>query len=384
MTHRAVEPSRLLATLLKVLSFASPQADMDRVRAFIADLVRPKLRADLFDEVSIDRQGNLFARRLGPSGTKPLLVYTYAATHPQENMADAYPARVLGDGAQARVRGRGTAEQRSGLAASLEAVNAFLEGVSQEHRSLRRGLDFVTNVAGEMGNHLVADELVRVHHCTPHAVVIAVASDNQLCLGNLGRVDVHVTIHGKPAHSSDPSRGVNALNGARLFLNRLAEVRLDRADAELGQASLAPVFLETFPRASHTIPARAAITLDRRLLPGEEIQDAIAQIEACTRDLHGCSAEVVAGHFNYPNKVSRDADIARQTTAAMREAGLPADVIYKRSALDGGYFTRSGAECVVFGPGDPRLGHSDEEWVLVRQVEQAADVYVRLFEKMCV
>jgi acetylornithine deacetylase/succinyl-diaminopimelate desuccinylase-like protein len=248
---------------------------------------------------------------------------------------------------------------------------------------MRRSLDFVTNVAGEMGNHLVADEFVRAHAYEPHAVLIAVASDNQLCLGNLGRVDVHVTIHGKPAHSSDPSRGINALNGARIFLNHLAEVEVDRVDPQLGQASLAAVFLETLPRASHTIPARAAITLDRRLLPGDDIPEAIAQIEACARDLEGCRAEVTAGHFNYPNKVDPEAEVARLTRQAMREVGLPDEVIYKRSALDGGYFTRSGADCVVFGPGDPRLGHSDEEWVALRHVEQAAEVYVRLLEKMC-
>ncbi len=374
-----IDAERGQKILYDCLSFPSPQPDAERVRAFITQVVQPRLRTDLFDEVVLDGKGNLLARKRGKAGQKPFLVYTYAGTYPAESMADPYPAQLLGEGPDLRLRGRGAAEQRSGLAAAIEAVNVYLAG----RPVLSRGLDFVTNVAGEMGNHLVAAELVETQGLVPHAVIIAVASDNELCLGNLGRVDVHITIQGRSAHSSDPSAGVNALEGARLLLNRLAALPMTRVDPELGRATLAPTFLETAPRASHTIPSRATLTLDRRLLPGDEIPAVMADIEACAQDLGKCQAEGVAGHFNYPNKVSPEAEIARKTAEAMRSAGIDPNITYKRSALDGGYFTRSGADCVVFGPGDPRLGHSDEEYVSVRQAVQAAEVYRRLFALVC-
>lgn len=376
---RRIDPARLQASLVELLSYPSPQAEMDRVRAFIAEMVKPRLRPELFDQITTDRQGNLVARRNGPAGSKPFLVLTYGASYPAEGMADPYPARVLGEPPNVRIRGRGSAEQRPGLAAAIEAVTTFLASAPW----LSRGLDFATCVAGEMGNHLVVADLVETHRVDPYAAVVAVSSNNQLCLGNLGRVDVHVTVHGRTAHSSDPSAGVSALNGARILLNRLAELPLERVDPELGRATLVATLLETEPRAAHTVPGRARLTLDRRLLPGEEISEAIAEIEACARDLAGCQAEVVAGHFNHPNKVSPGAEVARRTLEAMAAAGLEARSVYKRSAQDAGFFTRRGADCVVFGPGDPRLGHSAEEWVAMSQVVQAAEAYQWLFELMC-
>jgi acetylornithine deacetylase len=379
VTQTALTEERVRSTLVELLSFESPQASLERVRAFIRNVVRPRLPDGLFDQVQFDDQGNLLARRLGPAGSKPLLVYGYGATYPAAGMPDAYPARVVVAGDEVRVRGRGACEQRAALAAALGGVLAFLGSQPR----LQRGIDLVVNVAGEMGNHLVAEELVGSFALEPACGVIASASNNQLCLGNLGRVDVHVAVYGRSCHSSDPSNGVNALDGARTFLNRLADTRLERADPELGQATLAATFLETEPRASHTIPGRANVTLDRRLLPGEEIAEAMAEVERCARDLGACRAEVRAGHFNYPNKVSPRAEVARQMRAAMEWAGLAPAVVYKRSALDAGYFTRRGAECIVFGPGDPRLGHSDDEWVALRDVVGAAQVYQRFCQLMC-
>lgn len=381
MSAPAVDSGRVQATLLDLLSYPSPQAEMDRVRSFIADVVKPRLPADLFDEIVIDPKGNLLARRGGAPDRKPLLIYTYAATYPAENMADAYPARLLGEGPGLRLRGRGATEQRSGMAAAIEGVTTFLKG--QPRGPLRRGLDFVTCVAGEMGNHLVAADLVERHALDPHAVVLAVGSDNALCLGNLGRVDVHVTIHGRTAHSSDPSAGVSALDGARRLLDRLAELPLERTDPELGRATLAATFLETAPRAAHTIPGRASLTLDRRLVPGDEVETVVEEIRACAADLGDCRAEVVAGHFNYPNKVSPEAEVARRALEATAAAGVEQRIVYKRSALDAGFFTRRGSDSVVFGPGDPQLAHSDEESVLVSQVVQAAEVYAHLCALMC-
>jgi acetylornithine deacetylase/succinyl-diaminopimelate desuccinylase-like protein len=234
-----------------------------------------------------------------------------------------------------------------------------------------------------MGNHLVATELVRAHNLAPAAVLIAVSSNNQLCLGNLGRLDVHVSVHGKSAHSSSPANGINALDGARRFLNNVAAINVERCDPELGQPTLTPIVLETSPRAAHTIPSLAEITLDCRLIPGDDIDAIVGSIRACAEGLEPCRAEVRVGHINYPNKVAPDREIARSTMEAMLAAGLPGEIVYKRSALDAGYFTRLGFDSVVFGPGDPALAHADEERVEFSDVLAGAEAYQRICHAMC-
>ena len=73
----AIDPQQVEATLLELLSYESPQADMDRVRGFVREVARPHLPTDMFDEVRIDDSGNLLARRQGPAGTRPLLIFAY-------------------------------------------------------------------------------------------------------------------------------------------------------------------------------------------------------------------------------------------------------------------------------------------------------------------
>src|SRR5690606_28973460 len=89
MSGSLVEAGRVEQALLALLSYASPQADMDRVRGFIAEVVKTRLREELFDQVAIDQQGNLLARRHGRPGTRPFLIFGYGATHPAEQMVDA-------------------------------------------------------------------------------------------------------------------------------------------------------------------------------------------------------------------------------------------------------------------------------------------------------
>ena len=49
--------------------------------------------------------------------------------------------------------------------------------------------------------------------------MIVIGTTGRIALANKGRVDVIVTVRGKAAHSSTPSAGVNAIEGARRVLD---------------------------------------------------------------------------------------------------------------------------------------------------------------------
>ena len=75
----SIEPGTVQDILLAVLSSPTPQSSPDEIKAFIANVVKPLLPAGFFDAIVIDSAGNLLARRPGKPGTKPLVLYTYAA-----------------------------------------------------------------------------------------------------------------------------------------------------------------------------------------------------------------------------------------------------------------------------------------------------------------
>ena len=50
-------------------------------------------------------------------------------------------------------------------------------------------------------------------------------------------------------------------------------------------------------------------------------------------------------------------------------------------ASDAGVFAAAGIPCVVFGPGSIRQAHTQEEYVELSQVVQAADVYAGIIRQ---
>lgn len=250
------------------------------MRAFIADVVRPRLPAGWFEQVRLDPDGNLVATRRGLGDARPLLLVTYAATFPAEGMAEAFVPRLVDGAAHGLpgpcLRGRGVTEQMAPLAAAVEARRALVE------------------------------------------------------------------------------------------------------DPDLGRSTLTPTSVETWPRAMHTVPDLARMVFDRRLVPGEEIEAAMADIRAALASLEPFQVEARAGKFNYPNRVLREAEIAVLTRTALLAVAGRAPVTYWRATLDAGYFTRRGIPTILFGPGDIRLAHTDDEVVALQQVGEAAEVYRRV------
>ena len=376
-------PTRGRDTLATLLSFPSPQPDMDQVRRYNRDCVTGLLSVATFDNVTIDGAGNLLATLRGEGSAKPFLLCFYAATYPQERMADAFSPRVV-DGGPYGIEGecmvgRGTCEQKGALAAMVEAITTFAS-----HRpALRREVILAVTVAGEMGSHEVVDAMVREYRIAPGAVLVSGVTGHDISLGNRGRVDVHVEIIGVSCHSSRPHQGRNAIEGARLFLTRLQKMRFDRVDPDVGNITLTPTHIETWPKAMHTVPSCCRITLDRRLLPGEEPEDAVQQLRDHVGQLGDFSIEINAGKFNYPGKSRPDCELVRNARRAVRSVVGQARTFHQTSTLDAGYFIHEGIDTIQMGPGDPRFAHSDFELVSLRQVEEAAEYYHRLLWLMC-
>jgi acetylornithine deacetylase/succinyl-diaminopimelate desuccinylase-like protein len=276
------------------------------------------------------------------------------------------------------IQGRGVTEQIAPLAAAVEAVWALADAESK----LRRSLLFATITSGETGSHEVVDAMAVRGDLDVGGVVLVAGTGNAICLGNLGRVDIEVEVRGLACHSSDPSRGLNAIEGLARFLERLRLVQL-REDPEIGRATLTPVNVETWPKALHTVPDRARLILDRRLVPGETVEQAMQEIRDALVDFDPFTLEVHARKFQLPSKVAPDEGPAQIVRTALEAVTGTSRIVYWRAALDAGFFTARGIQTVVFGPGDLRLAHTDYELVSVSEVIQATEVYRRVLLESC-
>ena len=51
------------------------------------------------------------------------------------------------------------------------------------------------------------------------------------------------------------------------------------------------------------------------------------------------------------------------------------ELFYSPAALDAGFLNRNGIETIMFGPGDLRFAHTDQEAVPLKDVRDAAKIY---------
>ncbi len=114
----------------------------------------------------------------------------------------------------------------------------------------------------------------------PDFVVIGEATELNLNRGGRGRAELHLETIGKPAHSSSPHLGVNAVHEMIKLIDAVEHTPLD-SHPLLGPALLALTDMISDPYPGHSvIPSRCRVTYDRRTLPGETAASVLGAIAA--------------------------------------------------------------------------------------------------------
>jgi acetylornithine deacetylase len=372
------EVDQLLVDLLRYPSPQTEQFEADpQLKKFIAEFVAPRLAELTGSAGAIDAIGNLIWRLGGTNDEagKGLLLMGYAMTFPAASMKQPFSGLLVdGDafGAPAQCAlGRGACEQKGALAAMIYAAAI----IARTQLAMRAPLILAVSLAGETGRHDAAKFILENDSIGAHSAIIGLGTGNRICLGNKGRIDIEIVVQGKSAHSSMPEQGVNAVDGFRRVMERLDRLPL-RTHGGLGNATLTVTQVTSEPNISHTIPDVCRTVLDRRLLPHEDPDAAFREIQEALRDLRGWSVAVSRGAFMYPAEVARDAAIVAAVDNANRElTKKQSELFYSPAALDAGFLNRNGIETIMFGPGELRFAHTDQEAVPLQDVRDAAKIY---------
>jgi acetylornithine deacetylase len=389
--RRTITTERCKQLLVELVRVPSPQTALmeaePQLRRFIEMAVAPRLRAMGLSDIRFDTMGNLYsASGEGRSG-RSLMLITNAMNQPQATMANAYAGDVA-DGAEYGlpgevVFGKGASEQKSNMAAMLIAMDSVIaSGVSLAGRLIH-----LCCLSGETGKHDAIKSIIEATGARADMAFLG-GTSLKLSLGNRGRIDVFITVRGQPSHSSGPHNGCNAITGAVEVIRRLTAIGLPRTHPHLGAQSLTINRIRSFPESTHTIQGSCDITVDRRLLPGEDPNDAFAEIERIAKEVDGVPdpasgkpfrVEVTLGPFMYPSLVATDADIVGELDKACIEVlgGAP-ERIYAPNAFDQGYLNHIGIPTVNWGPGEYTYAHTDLDMASVDRVRDAALVYATM------
>lgn len=360
-----------------------PSLSGDEAR--VAELVADRMRAFGFTDVRTDRNGSVLGLT-GPADADLALLF--------DGHLDVVP--VVGEwrfdpfGAtihEGRLYGRGSTDMKGGVAAAICGVAA----AAREGKLVRR-----VGVSAS-----VLEEVIEGHAfgsvldlCEPAAVVICEPSRLEVRTGQKGRLELLLTLRGKPAHAASPQLGVNPLQAAARALLALEALTLP-TDPVLGQALLVPTDIVSSPYPSISmIPSATTIRFDRRTLSGETAEDVLGAVHACL-SAHGISdytltitddaVETFTGLEARPSRwlpawsQPADAPLARQAFEALARAGVPPKAGSWPFCTNGSESAgRRGIPTIGLGPGHEEDAHTIDESVALDQLEAAREVYKQL------
>ena len=175
--------------------------------------------------------------------------------------------------------GRGSDDMKDSIAALLFAIAALRENGVQPAFNIECSFTCDEETGGELGaGYIVRKELVQadyVVNCEGGSVL-------DVGLGHNGVLWLSVTVHGKAAHAARPEKGLNAFEKMAYLVTALCslkprlapQVRVFKTPA--GQQrrptiNIGGVFHGTAGDKVNTVPAQATFSIDRRILPIENL-----------------------------------------------------------------------------------------------------------------
>ena len=327
------------------------EPDDPKLVHYVQHVFRPKLQAvGAYDVTEVPR--NQLVVRYG-SGTSDaaLLLMVYTPTQHHNLMHEPFSGKI----ARATewgydepcVFGQGVTQNKAHHAVVLTVLKLLRE----QRVQLPGRLYIAVNNEGR-SSHACSEAILGALERRPDFGILLISTGLRISLGNRGRVDVNVEVRGKAVHSSLPSQGLSAIDGAHEVLHRLKGVPLEGSHPLLGGRHAIVYQMLFEPLAPHTLPEIARLRIDRRLLPGDDPEQAAAAIRQTLGDLAPYRLRVERGAYMLPALVDPEHPGVLALTEAHRQVrGTAPQTYYGQGSFDAGGPCAAGVPAVMYGVG---------------------------------
>jgi acetylornithine deacetylase/succinyl-diaminopimelate desuccinylase-like protein len=347
------------------------EPDDPKLVYYVQEVVRPELaRLGCDDLLDVPRNNLVVRTGTGASG-RALLLMNYTPAQHHNLMEEPFSGRV----ASAReygvdepcVFGQGVSQCKAHQAVMLAVLKLLCDSGSQ----LRGRLYWAINNEGR-SSHACSDAILDALPEQPAFGIIQIDTGQRISLGNRGRVDVIVHVRGRVAHSSVPHEGLSAIEGAAEIVQRLQRLTWPDRHALLGGRHAVVYKVRYAPLAPHTLPSDAWLTVDRRLLPGDDLAQAIAEIRAALGDHSPYEVRVEQSVYMLPALVDpEEPGVVALQAAHAAVHGAPAGTTYGQGSFDAGGPCARGVPTVMYGAGGD-VGLIGVDFVPLSRVEAEA------------
>jgi acetylornithine deacetylase len=322
---------------------------------------------------------SVVARLPGEGGGRSLMLNGHLDTVGVTGMPDPFSGTML-DG---RLYGRGSYDMKGSVAACVAAIKAIQDaGIS---------------LAGDLVLAAVADEehaslgtMDIITRLSVDGAVVTEPTALRLCRAHKGFVWVEIETFGRAAHGSRYDLGVDANMAMGRVLGRLStlESRL-RARSPHPLAGTPSLHIATLQggTAMSTYAASCVLRLERRTVPGERAEDAIAEIREVVAEIADADpdfrADVRVLMAREPWETPAGGPLAKVVENSAHEVlQRPPEHAGEPFWMDAALLAAAGVETVVIGPTGAGA-HAEVEWVDIRSLEILAEILARAALEYC-
>jgi len=306
---------------------------------------------------------------------------------------DPFQAELVGD----RIYGRGSCDMKGGLAASIIAIEAYLELNPDHPGAIEISGTADEETGGYGGVAWLAEQGIMAVPRIDHVIIPEPLNKDRVCLGHRGVWWAEIETRGRIAHGSMPFDGDSAIRHMMALLEKfethlypaLSRKQTDMPVVPPGarQSSININSIhggesEEFDGLPAPIVADSCRTIiDRRFLIEETLDDVKAEVYDLIKDLResrpGFECDIRDLFEVIPTMAPKDAPVVTAVSDAIAQVlGKPATHVVSPGTYDQKHIDRIGKleNCIAYGPGILTLAHQPDEYVEVEDMIDSAKV----------
>ncbi|UCE50873.1 MAG: M20 family metallopeptidase [Desulfobacterales bacterium] len=374
----------IIADLIRIPSHSDVPGQEGEIVGFVNDLLLEWGIDATLQKVAEDRF-NIIVKMKGYNGGQSLALNGHLDTVPPgEGMKQPYHP-VVENGC---LYGRGSCDMKGAVGAMLYTLYLL------KKCEVRLGGDlYFTAVVGEETGGTGTRSLIRRGFRSDYAVV-GEPTGLDLVISHKGVLQLEIKIRGKAAHASMPECGVSAIRAVSDFIQRLEKdlvPRLhQRIQKHVGAATLNFGVIQGGVKVN-TVADCCSLQIDRRWVESETQAQIISEIEAILHEVcnknPALKPEVISlipsdGYFG-PFAISEDHRLIRFAKQAMNMVEKSPRIAGMQCWSDAATLMKAGIPTVLLGPGSLAQAHTNDEFVELNQLVDAAKCYLALTSVIC-
>ncbi len=334
--------------------------------------------ADEVTEHSCDPIMPNLVATLNPGKHPQLLFNSHIDVVPIGNLANWHHDPFAADIVDGVLYGRGSADAKGCMAPMIIAAKALKQSSAELRGSL------VVNPVSdeEVGGIKGTQWMVQSNLLQPDLVVIGEITSNRVAIAHKGVLQMRIITHGRTAHASTPWHGVNAISHMVTLLYEFERAMQARLATRRHPLTPPPSYnLGTIQGGlkANVVADHCQVELDRRVLPSEDMDEVISEIQEIIADIQRrhpeINAEMEVVLRGGPLETAPDHPLTQTALAASVDLGFPGEPVGYEQASDGRFFSERGIPTILIGPGTAHFAHQPDEHIPLEDVYEAARLY---------